>query len=208
MRRVKELDSCLMQCICLLFCFKLGWSHMDIRAALAQVFGQETMCPSRTRRWFQSFQNGRTSLVDVQRAHRKKSACTPANIQVVRDMINTDKSITFGAIMTQTGLKQTTTHHIIWKDLMLTLRSAKLLPAFLTPCHIVQRFEHASKMLTCALRTPSKLKKIVTMDEAWCYQYNPETKMPGLSVVGPRRTETLPPPEDNCCQESHACCLL
>ncbi len=31
-------------------------------------------------------------------------------------------------------------------------------------------------MLTCANRTPSVLCKLVTMDKAWCYQYDPETK--------------------------------
>ena len=84
MKRVKELDVRLLQRICLFFCFKLGWTHMQARAALHIVFANNLLHPSRTRRWFQAFRNGRTTLVDLQRAHRCKSARTPGNIQAVR----------------------------------------------------------------------------------------------------------------------------
>ncbi len=109
---------------------------MATRAALSQVFAEETMCPSHTRRWFQSFRNGQTSLVDIQRASRKKSAWTPANVQAVRNMVSMDKSITFSAIMMQTGLKQTTVHWIIKKDLNLTLEECQTAPGLShTPAH-------------------------------------------------------------------------
>ncbi len=176
MTRVREVDIRFLQRINLFFCYKLGWSHVDARAALQVVYGQDILCPSRTRRWYQAFRSGCTTLVDLQRAHRRKTGCTPANIQAVKAMVDADKSISFAAIMKQTGFKQTTVHRIIRKDLQLTLRSAKLVPAFLTPRHIVQRFEHARKMLTASNRSPSVLKKLVTMDESWCYQYDPETK--------------------------------
>ncbi len=107
-------------------------------------------------------------------------------MQAVQNLINTDKSITFAAIMTQTGLTQTTVHRIIRKDLHLRLRCAKLLPAFLTPRHIIERFNHCTQMLQAVRARPSYLKKIVTMDEAWCYQYDPETKRQASQWLAPR----------------------
>ncbi len=86
MKRVKELDLRLMQRINLYFCFKLGWSHVDARAALLSVFGQDTLCPSRTSRWYAAFRAGCTNLADLQRAHRRKSSRTPANIQAVKTL--------------------------------------------------------------------------------------------------------------------------
>ncbi len=185
MKCVKELDVSLLQRINLHFCFKLGWTHMQARAALEIIFPNQLLHPSRTRRWFQAFRNGCTTLVDLQRRHCQKSAHTPANVQTVRNLIDNDKSITFAAIMVQTGLKLTTVHRIVKKDLNLTLRCAHLLPNFLTPRHILDRFQHARKMLTIANWTPSMLKKIVTMDEAWCYQYNPETKRQASQWLAP-----------------------
>ncbi len=176
MKRVKELDVCLAQRINLYFCFKLGWSHMEARAALQLVYAQETLSPSRTRRWYQSFRGGCTTLVDLQRAHRCKSARTPGNIQAVKGINDQDKSVSIANILHQTNLKITSIHRIIRKDLQLSLRSAKFVPAFLTPRHIVLRFQHARHMLNASLRTPSVLKKLVTMDESWCYQYDPQTK--------------------------------
>ncbi len=177
MKRVKELDVRLLQRICLFFCFKLGWTHVQARAALEVVFGNNNLLhPTRSRWWFKAFRSGRTTLVDLQRRHRHKSARTPQNIQAVQRLIDIDKSITFAAIMTQTGLKQSTVHRIVRKDLSLTLRSARLLPNFLTPRHLQERYQHSRHMLNCVHQTPSLLKKIVTMDKAWCYQYDPETK--------------------------------
>ncbi len=87
--------------------------------------------------------------------------------------------------MRHTGLKQTMVHRIVTKDLNLTLRSAKFLPAFLTPRHLILRYQHARHMLNATLRTPSVLKKLVTMDESWCYQYDPETKRQASQWLAP-----------------------
>ncbi len=185
MKRPKELDVKLLQRINLFFCFKLGWTHMQARAALQAVYQQETLHATKTRKWYRSFAAGCTSLVDKERVHRHKSGRSPANIQNVKNMIDTDKSVTFATIITQTGLSQTTVHRIVHKDLQLHLRCAKLLPAFLTPRHIVERFNHASEMLQSLRTKPSFLKKIITMDEAWCYQYDPELKRQASQWLAP-----------------------
>ncbi len=135
--------------------------------------GEETLCISSTQHWYQSFRAGRMTLVDLQRAPKDKSGCTDNNIAAVRTLIDSDRSITLASLIHQTGLPQTTMYWIIKKDLSLKLHSAKLLPNFLTPCHIVKRFEHCRQMLDLARRRPAYLKHLVTMDEAWCYQYDP-----------------------------------
>ena len=176
MKRVKELDVKLQQRINLFFCYKLGWSHKEARTALETVFGQNVMHVMKSRRWYRAFRAGCTSLVDLDRAHRNKTGRSPANVQAVKNIIDTDKSITLAALVTQTGFSQTSVYRIIHKDLQLRLWCAKLLPAFLTLRHIVERFNHAAQMLEHVWNRPSYLKKIVTMDKAWCYQYDPELK--------------------------------
>ncbi len=136
---------------------------------------------------------GQHLQVDLQRAHRHKSARTPANVQAVKTLIDTDKSITFAAIMRQTGLKQTTVHWIVTKDLNLTLRCACLLPNFLTPRHVLLRYQHSRDMLNYVRQSPSVLKKIVTMDEAWCYQYDPETKRQASQWLQPGEAKPTHP---------------
>lgn len=143
---------------------------------MEQVYGQDTLCISSTRCWYKKFRAGRSTLVDLQRTPRGKSGCTATNIATVKTLIDTDKSITLASLIHQTGLPQTTIHRIIRKDLSLQLQCAKLQPNFLTPHHIVEHFQHCSQMLDLARRRPAYLKHLVTMDEAWCYQYDPLLK--------------------------------
>ncbi len=173
---IKEVDIKLMQRINLYFCYKLGWTHVQARAALEQVYGEDILCISSTRRWYKSFRTGRTTVVDLQRAPKEKTGRTAANVAAVKALIDTDKSIPLASLMHQTGLHQTTVHWIIKKDLYLKLHCAKLLPNFLTPHHIVEHFQHCRDMLQEVRRCPSYLKCLVMMDEAWCYQHDPLLK--------------------------------
>ncbi len=94
----------------------------------------------------------------------------------MRTVVDADRSLTVAAICRQTGLANTSVHRILRSDLHLTLRCAKLVPNILTPRHIVERFTHCRNMLNRFRATPSFIKKIVTMDESWFYQYDPELK--------------------------------
>lgn len=176
MKRVEELDVKLIQRINLFFCFKLGWSHQEARNALKLVFGDQIFHPSQTRRWYSAFQNGRTNLVDLQRAPKGRSGRSDNNIQTVRNLVQTDRSLTVAAIARQSGLPHSCVHCILKDDLHLSLRCAKLLPAVLTPRHIIERFNHSKAMLENVRAKPSFLKKIVTMDESWVYQFDQELK--------------------------------
>ncbi len=185
MKRVQELDVKLIQRVNIYFCVKLGWSHAQTRNALTMVYGAETLTWPHTKAWHDSFSQGRTTLVDLQRAPRAKSGQSPANIIAVRNVLNTDQRLTVPAIQRQTGIPPTTILRIIHKDLGLALKCAAFVPAFLTTRHIVDRFQHAQAMLNISRITPSVLKKIVTMDEAWFYQYDPEMKRQSAQWLGP-----------------------
>ncbi len=133
MKRPQELDIKLMQRINLHFCWKLGWTHMAARRALITVFGDQTLHPSRTRRWFAAFQSGRTSLVDLQRGFKTRTGRSDQNIQDVKAIVDADPRLTVAAISTQSAVPHSTVHRILKKDLHLSLRCAKLLPNVLTP---------------------------------------------------------------------------
>ncbi len=177
MKRVNVIDTRLIQRINIYFCVKLGWTHAQTRNALKVVFGEENLLSwPRTKAWHDSFSQGRTTLVDLQRAPRAKSGRSPANIQAVKTVVDADRRLTVAAVQRQTGLPNSTVHRIIKKDLGLSLKCAAFVPAFLTPQHILDRFQTCHALLTLVRTTPSALKKVVTMDEAWFYQYDLELK--------------------------------
>ncbi len=164
MRRVTELGVKLVQCINLFFWWKVGWTHEQARDAL-KVFGAETLHPSQTRHLYAAFQNGRTTLVDLQHAQRPKTGRSPNIIEAVKGVVNAEPSLTVAAISTQTGLSTTSVHRILKKELHLSLHCAKLVPNVLTPMHIVEQFTHVRNMLTKVHAVPSFLK-VVTIDDA------------------------------------------
>ncbi len=193
MGRLKELDLKLMQRVNLYFCFQLGWSHVQACTTLEQVYGQGAIHVATSRHWYQSFKAGQTSVVDLQHAPKERTGHSPDNIAAVKTLIDGDKSLTVASLAHQIELHPATVHRIIRRDLNLQLRCAKLLPAFLTPQHIIARFQHSKDMLTSACNSPSFLKKIVTMDEAWCYQYDPLLKRQASQWLGPEEPRPVHP---------------
>lgn len=135
----------------------------------------------------------RCTLVDLQQAPKDRTGRSANNINAVKNLISQDKAITLAAISLQTGMHQSTVHHIIHKDLHLKLHCAKFLPNFLTPGHIINRYQHSRDMLQYVRARPSFLKKIVTMDKAWCYQYDPLLKRQASQWLGAGETRPVHP---------------
>ncbi len=176
MKRVTALDDKLVQRICVFFCVKLGWSYSATKSRLQEVFGDRTLHRNRISFWHSSFTNGRTLLVDQERAHKRRSARTDQNIAAVRDCIAADKKMSVEGIHRQTGVSRSTVHRILRKDLHLVRKAAKFVPAVLTPRHLRDRYEASCSILETLRHNPDFLKTVVTMDESWVYLYDPELK--------------------------------
>ncbi len=177
MRQIEHIDVKLVQRVNISFCVKLGWTLKQTMNSLQHAYGQRCLSKSRVRFWFDSFTNGRTLLVDQHRTHKRCTSRTPANIQAVKTLVEADCQITIAGMHHRLGLHESTIQRILKKDLKLERRCAKLLPTQLMPNHLRQRLQCSQLMLRNIHRTPAVLKKIVTMDESWVYQYDPETKM-------------------------------
>ncbi len=185
MKRATEIDPKLTQRICVFFCVKLGWTKPQTITALNVVFGRQCLSDCRIRHWHRSFSNGRTRLVDLQRGSRGRSGRTAANVAAVKNLINTDCRLSLLAISSRTGIPSTTVHRIIRKDLGLKRKCACMVPKVLTPRLLRLRRDCSQSMLNIVRRNPNFLKRIVTMDEAWIYQYDPDIRSHNSVWLGP-----------------------
>ncbi len=196
MRRVQEIGVKLVQRININFCVKLGWTLDDTFLSLKHVYGGECLHRQTVHFWYNSFVNGRTRLVDQFREPKRRTGRSLANIQVVKMAIEGDRTLTLAALQRQTGLSYHNVQRILTKDLHLRRRSARFVPAALTPNHLCQCLECSQLMLRNIRRTPSVLKKIVTMDKTWVYMYNPESKVQSsqwLERLAPRSVKPRRP---------------
>ncbi len=193
MKRIKGIPLKLVQRLNIYFCVKLGWALDDTRNALQLVYGQQRLSCSRINFWYKEFKDGRTDLVDLHRNARARSGRSAQNIQTVRNLINADCRTTIAAIQNASGIPNTTIHRIIRKDLNLKLKCARFVPHTLTPRHLRERLEISQAMLQAIQINPGLLRRVITTDETWVHQYNPETKRQSSEWLAPGEQRAVKP---------------
>lgn len=149
----------------------------QVSTCLRQVYGARTLSKGRVRFWYDEFKNGRTRLVDQHRDHKRRTGRSPANIQAVKTLVTNDRRLTILAMHRELGISQSAIQRILTKDLHLRRRCAKMVLSLLTPQHLRERLLCSQLMLRHIRQFPGVLKKVITMDETWVYQYDLETKM-------------------------------
>ncbi len=173
MKRLTEITWKFVQRINVYFCVQLGWSQSHTILVIQAIFGQNALCRTSIRKWYNAFKNGRTQLVDLQRAARRKTGRSQANVDQIKALVVADRRVTVSSLEAQTGIPHSSIHTILCKDLKLKKKCARFIPVQLTPRHIRLRYDISSMMLCIVHERPGTLKRIIMMDESWVYTYDP-----------------------------------
>ncbi len=176
MKHATEISLFLQQRINIWFCVKIGLSLQDTKAAVDLVYGETSLSVCRIRFWYRQFSEGRTTIVDLQRGHKGHSARSQANVDKVKAVVEADRRATVTHIAKETQLSVASVHRILTKDLQLLKKCAKYVPRLLTPLNTRKRRDCCEFFLRLVRQYPTVLSKVVTMDESWVYQYDPEMK--------------------------------
>ncbi|UYV65407.1 hypothetical protein LAZ67_3004276 [Cordylochernes scorpioides] len=84
--------------------------------------------------------------------------------------------ISFKDLSSETGLSVGLCHQIVTKDLDMIRTSSKFVPRILTEEQKEVRIDVCKNMVEMTRIDPEWMQKIITGDETWVYQYDPETK--------------------------------
>ncbi|UYV63717.1 hypothetical protein LAZ67_2005415 [Cordylochernes scorpioides] len=98
------------------------------------------------------------------------------NVQKITDLIKENPRTTLLELEQDTGISKTTIGRIVTKDLKLKKTPAKFIPRFLTNEQKLCRLATCENMLEITRTDPEWKDKIITGDETWVYDYDPETK--------------------------------
>ncbi|UYV79611.1 hypothetical protein LAZ67_18000028 [Cordylochernes scorpioides] len=98
------------------------------------------------------------------------------NVQKITDLIKENPRNTLLELEQDTGISKTTIGRIVTKDLKLKKTPAKFIPRFLTNEQKLCRLATCENMLEMTRTDPEWKDKIITGDETWVYDYDPETK--------------------------------
>lgn len=140
---------------------------------LKKVYGDNCLSKSRIFDCHKQFREGREDVEDAERNLKSK---TPEIIQKVRGQEAEDKNSTTRMIAEALHMSNSTVHAIITEDLQKKKVCAQFVPHTLTDDEKLRRVNHSRDLIATAENDPNFLKSIVTGDETWCFQYDPETK--------------------------------
>lgn len=155
---------------------KLGKTASETFRLMQQVYGDDCLSRTNVFLWHKRFLDGRVSLKDDKRDGRPISARTPEMIEKVRDFVANDRNASLKMMEEALNIGKETIRLILHEDLGKTKVCAKFVPHTLTGEQKSFRVNHSKEVVAAARNDQNFLKSIVTGDETWCFQYDPEIK--------------------------------
>ena len=127
---------------------KKGMSPSQIHEDVTATLGESAVSKGTVKRWFRSFECGRTSCEDEHGGGPPRSVTTPENINKVHDIVLQDRRIAIRDIVEETGFLYHSVHNILEKKLGMKKLTARWVPRMLTQAQKRQRTVLCEQHLT------------------------------------------------------------
>ena len=111
-------------------------------------------------------------MEDELRAGRPSTSKTDDNMERARS----DRRVTLRMISSELNLNRFTVHQILTQDLDMTKECAKMVPKNLTTEQRANQRDVCLDLLDRLEREPEFFSRVITGDESWILEYDPETK--------------------------------
>ena len=165
-------DKNLEQRINIKFCVNIGKSASETLAILTVAYGEYAMKKWSVFEWHRRFKEGREDVQDDRRSGQPKTQRADAYVNRVRTLVHSDRRLGVTVITEELNMNRETVRQIVKVDWGMRKILAKMVPRILTHDQ-KQRRLHISFDL---LRNAEMFDRVISGDETWCFQYDPETK--------------------------------
>lgn len=186
------------------FCFRLGHNATETCAKLRQAYGDSVLSRAQIFRWFKAFSEGRESIDDEPRSGRPAVSKTAENAIRVRDLVRADHRLTVRMIGEELNLSHTTVHQLLTNELGMRKICSKMVPRHLSQDQKDIRKARCVDFLDAIEQDPHFLERVITGDETWVFEYDPETKRQSMEW----HTPTSPRPKKARMSKSKIKCML
>ena len=128
-------------------------------------------------RWYNEFKRGRLTLGDEERSGRPLTAVTEENVLAVKNLIQDNRRVTYQEIQHVLQIGSGSLHEILHVHLRVRRIVSRWVPHNLTDAQKQARVEWCRDMINkFEAGSSRRVYDIITGDESWIYQYDPETK--------------------------------
>ena len=128
-------------------------------------------------------------MEDDPRSGRPSTSRNEENIELVRQKVRADRRLTVRMIANELGISCERVWTIITEDLGMKKICAKMVPRLLNEEQMERRVQVCDDILERMKTEPDLLRRVVTGDESWIFEYDPLTKRQSLewkSATSPR----------------------
>ena len=177
------------QRINLKFVVRLGKTPTEALKLVQEVHSDNTMSRTRLFGWHRRFKEGREEVEDDHRSVRPSTSRIDENVERVRQKARSDGRFDVRMIADELGMNSERVWRIITEDLEMRNICAKMVPRLLNDGQKEQRVQVCQDILEELETEPNLLKRVVTGDESWIFEYGPLTKRQSLeckSTLSPR----------------------
>ncbi|GFS07493.1 transposase [Elysia marginata] len=181
------------------FLYLKGQNSTEIHQEMVQVYAEKCPHYSTVTHWVRKFKSGFLSVIDEHREGRPPSVVTEKNVSTVEKLIMQDRRITVKQLAFETKISIGSVETILHDHLNLNKVSARWVPRLLTTDQKQERVNCCKHLLRQEANDAFFFRRIVTMDETWIYQLDPELKSASMQW---RRPSSSPPKKAKVTQSS------
>lgn len=161
--------------VCVKFCVSNEISCAKTLEMLKKTFGDSTMSKTQVYDWYKSFKEGREEVNDLPRSGRPSTSSTEENVDKIKQMVLENRHYSLREIALEMNMSHETARHILVDVLGMRKVAARLVPKDLNFLQKVNRLKVAEDMLERVNSDPTFIKRIITGDETWVFEYDMQT---------------------------------
>jgi [histone H3]-lysine36 N-dimethyltransferase SETMAR len=171
-----EMERNLEQRHAIKFCVKLKKTATQTYEMIKEAYGDAAASRSTVFEWHKLFREGRDLVEDDHRVGRPSTSRTDDSVAKVKALLDSDRRLPVRLVSDILGMSYGNVQRIITEDLGMRKICAKLVPKVLTEDQKATRKQISEDVLEAIETDEDFLDNVVTGDESWIYEYDPETK--------------------------------
>ena len=146
---------------------------------------------SRTRlfEWHRRFNEGRKEVENEHRSGRPSISRTDENVERLRQKMRSDCRLTVRMIADELGMNSERVWRIITEDLVMRKNCAKMVLSLVNEEQKERCVQVCKDILELLETEPNLLKRVVTGNESWIFEYDPLTKQQSLKWKSARHQD-------------------